>query len=46
MKYYNKILEAVNRGIQLALDGIEDNELIGSAFQHNDVIDSEDVIKQ
>ena len=46
MKYNNKILEAVNRGIQLALDDIEDNELIGSTSQYNDVIYAEDVIKQ
>ena len=26
MKNYNKILEAVNRGIQLALDDFEDDE--------------------
>ena len=46
MKNYNKILEAVNRGIKLALDDFEDNELIGSTSQYNDVIGSEDVIKQ
>ena len=45
MKNYNKILEAINKGIQLALDDFEDNEQIGSLSQHNDVIDSEDVIK-
>ena len=45
MMNYNKILEAVNRGIQLALDDIEDNELIGSTSQYNDVIYAEDVIK-
>ena len=27
MKTYNKILEAVNRGIQLALDDFEDDEV-------------------
>ena len=27
MKNYNKILEAVNRGIQLALDDFEDDEV-------------------
>ena len=27
MKKYNKILEAVNRGIQLALDDFEDDEV-------------------
>ena len=46
MKNYNKILEAVNRGIKLALDDFEDNELIGSTSQYNDVINAEDVIKQ
>lgn len=46
MKNYKQILEAVNRGIKLALDDIEDSELNGSLSQHNDVIDSEDVIKQ
>ena len=45
MKNYNKILEAVNRGIKLALDDFEDNELIGSTSQYNDVIYAEDVIK-
>ena len=45
MKIYKQILEAVNRGINLALDDIEDNEPIGSVSQHNDVINSEDVIK-
>ena len=45
MKNYNKILEAVNRGIKLALDDYQDDELIGSTSQHNDVIDSEDIIK-
>jgi len=28
MKNYNKILEAVNRGIQLALDDFEDEEQV------------------
>lgn len=46
MKNYNKILEAVNRGIQLALDDFEDNELNSSLSQHNDIIDSEDIIKK
>ena len=46
MKQYKQILEAINRGIQLALDDYEDNELNSSLSQHNDVIDSEDVIKQ
>ena len=46
MKNYNKILEAINRGIYLALDDYEDNEPNSSLSQHNDVIDSEDVITQ
>ena len=46
MKNYKQILEAVNRGIKLALDDFEDNEPNSSLSQHNDVIDSEDVIKQ
>ena len=46
MKNYNKILEAVNRGIQLALDDYEDGELNGLLSHQNDVIDSEDIIKQ
>jgi len=29
MKYYNKILEAVNKGIKFALDDFEDNEIQG-----------------
>jgi len=29
MKNYNKILEAVNRGIKFALDDFDDNELQG-----------------
>ena len=28
MKNYNKILEAVNRGIQLALDNFDDKETV------------------
>ena len=28
MKNYNKILEAVNRGIQLALDDFDDKETV------------------
>ena len=46
LKLSNKILEAVNRGIQLALDDYDDNEPNSSLSQHNDVINSEDVIKQ
>jgi len=45
MKNYKQILEAVNRGIKLALDDFEDNEPISSLSQHNDVINAEDVIK-
>jgi len=29
MKNYNKILEAVNRGIKFALDDFEDNDIQG-----------------
>ena len=29
MKNYNKILEAINRGIKFALDDFEDNEIQG-----------------
>jgi len=45
MKNYKQILEAINKGIKLALDDIEDSELNGSLSQHNDIIDSKDVIK-
>lgn len=45
MKNYNKILEAVNRGIQLALDDMEDIEDINPISQTSDVIDSEDVLQ-
>ena len=45
MKNYNKILEAVNRGIQLALDDYQDIEPNNSISQSNDVIDTEDVIQ-
>ena len=41
----NKILEAINRGIQLALDDFEDIENNNSVSQSSDVIDSDDVIK-
>ena len=46
MKYYNKILEAVNRGIQLALDDYQDIEDNNSVSSKQDVIDSKDVIQQ
>ena len=46
MKNYNKILEAVNRGIKLALDDFENDEPNSSLSQKSDIIDSEDVIKQ
>ena len=45
MKNYNKILEAVNRGIQLALDDYEDVNSIGSTSPKNDIIDNDDIIK-
>ena len=45
MKKYKQILEAVNRGIQLALDDIEDIEDNSSISQTSDVIDSEDVLQ-
>ena len=44
MKNYKQILEAVNRGIQIALDDYEDGELNGSLSQQNDVIDVKDYI--
>ena len=40
MKNYNKILEAVNRGIQLALDDFDDEETVqnikSKQVNHND----------
>ncbi len=45
MKFNNKILKAVNRGIQLALDDYQDDDLNNSSSNQNDVIDSKDVIK-
>ena len=45
MKLTKHILEAINRGIQLALDDFEDNEANSSLSQQNDVIDVKDVIK-
>lgn len=45
MKNISKqILEAVHRGIQLALDDIENNDLNNSISSKNDIIDSEDYI--
>ena len=44
MKNYNKILEAVNKGIQLALDDYQDMEPNSSTSSVNDVIDAEDQI--
>ena len=44
MKNYNKILEAVNRGIQLALDDYEDIE--DNSSVSSDVINTKDVIKE
>ena len=46
MKSYKHILEAVNKGIQLALDDYQDIEPNDSISHTNDIIDSEDVIKQ
>ncbi len=43
MKNYKQILEAINKGIQLALDDIEDIKDNSSISQTSDVIDSEDV---
>ena len=45
MKKYNKILEAVRRGIQLALDDYQNIENNSSISQTNDVINAEDVIQ-
>ena len=45
MKLTKQILEAINRGINLALDNYEDDELNGSLFPNKDVIGSEDIIK-
>ena len=46
MKNYKRILEAVHRGIKLALDDYQDIEPNSSISQSNNVIDAEDVIKQ
>ena len=46
MKNYKQILEAVNRGIKLALDDFENDEPNSSLSQQSDVIDTEDIIKQ
>ena len=45
MKLNKQILEAINRGIQLALDDYQDMEDNNSISQSNDVIDTKDVIK-
>ena len=45
MKNYNKILEAVNKGIQIALDDYEDDELNGSLSPNKDVINIDNIIK-
>ena len=46
MKYFNKhILEAVNKGIRLALDDYQDIEPNSSISNDNDVIDAEDYIE-
>ena len=42
MKNYNKILEAVNKGIQIALDDYEDMEDNKSISQQSDIIDIND----
>ena len=44
MKNYKQILEAVHRGIQLALDDYEDIEDNNSISQNSDIIKSEDYI--
>ena len=46
MKLTKQILEAINRGIQLALDDIEDIEDNSSLSQHNDIINAEDIIQK
>ena len=46
MKFNNKILEAVNRGIQLALDDYQDDGLNNLSSNQNDVIDTDDTIKK
>ena len=47
MKRFNKqILEAINKGIQLALDDYQNIETNNSISQNNDVIDNKDIIKQ
>ena len=46
MKNFNRhILEAVNRGIQIALDDYEDIEPNSSLSHYNDVINNDDVIR-
>ena len=45
MKYNNKILEAVNRGIKLALDDYEDNGDINQVSSKHDIIRNENEIK-
>ena len=47
MKHFNKqILEAVNKGIKLALDDYQDIDPNSSISSDNDVIDAEDVIEE
>ena len=46
MKNYKQILEAVRRGIQMALDDYQDIEPNSSVSQTNDVINTEDVIQK
>jgi len=44
MKQYKQILEAINRGIKLALDDFEDDVQYSSDNKSN-IIDTEDVIR-
>ena len=46
MKLNKQILEAIHRGIKLALDDYQDIEPNSSISRDNDVIDSEDIIQQ
>ena len=46
MMLNKQILEAIHRGIQLALDDFEDIENNSSISQHNDIIATKDIIQQ
>ena len=46
MKNYKQILEAINRGIKLALDDYQDIDPNSSISQTNDIIDVKDPIKE